>query len=494
MKIFRFGTKAFVSAILFYAVILTGSQIALGQYVCQPSGAPIVQTGSITAGDTTQTGRINRDGVPSSCTGGAPTAAPVAGTFSYDSYNYTNPTGAEACVTVEYDMTGCGGTANNSTQVNAYSSFDPANTNTNVIGKPGFSTVGTGTLSFRVAAGASFTIVVHGVAAAGTGVCTSYSYKLTYRTGCRQAGYDRSNDGKADPTYFRPSTGTWSVLNSAGGTNNLLFGLNGDIITAGDYTGDGQTDVSTYRPSTSTLYYSTSQTAPQSNVTYVPFGASGDVPVPNDYDKDGKTDVAVWRPSNGTWYILRSATSTVQYQIWGQNGDQPITGDYDGDLSGDFGIVRNSGANKQWYILNSNFNYGFFYGCGTTTPQCGNSVTFGATADRAVSGDFDGDARTDIAVFRPSDGTWQYLRSSLTAGNLPGATALAGFNWGLSGDIPQPADYDGDKRTDFAVFRPSNGTWYYTNSTNGTYATFGIQNWGTSTDQPATSPYLITNP
>ncbi|HMS42580.1 MAG TPA: hypothetical protein PKE69_20290, partial [Pyrinomonadaceae bacterium] len=109
MKIFRFGTKSFVSAILFYAVTLMASQIALGQYVCLPNGTPIVQTGSITAGDTSQTGRINRDGVPSSCTGGAPTAAPVAGTFSYDSYNYTNPTGAEACVTVEYDMTGCGG-------------------------------------------------------------------------------------------------------------------------------------------------------------------------------------------------------------------------------------------------------------------------------------------------------------------------------------------------------------------------------------------------
>ena len=491
MRKIHLGTKGFVSAILFYAVILTANQVALSQYICPTPVTSTGQTGSIGAGDATQTGRVFRDGIPSSCTGGAPTAAPVAGTYRFDSYNFTNPTGQAACVTVDLNATGCGGTANNSTQINAYSTFNPANVASGLIGKPGFSTVATGSLGFPIAAGGAFTIVVHEVVA--NGGCASYNFTVTYRTGCRQAGYDRSGDGKADPTYFTPSTKTWNILNSAGGTNSLLFGLNGDIITPGDYTGDGQTDVSTYRPSTNTLYYSTSQTSPQTNVTYVPFGASGDVPVPNDYDKDGKTDVAVWRPSDGFWYILRSSTSTVQFQKWGQSGDTPITGDYDGDLAGDFGIVRNGATNRQWFILNSNFAYGFQYGCATTAPFCNNPITFGTNTDRLVTGDFDGDLRSDIAIFRPSDGTWQYLRSgSSTVGNAPGA--IAGFAWGINGDIPQPADYDGDKRTDFAVFRPSNGTWYISNSTNGTYATFSTPVWGTATDQPASSPYLVSNP
>lgn len=454
---------------------------------------PTVITGSISAADPTQNTRINRDGTPSSCTGGAPTAAPVAGTYNFDQHPFTNPTGAEACVVVDYDMTACGGTtAAFSTQVNAYSTFNPATPNVNVIGEPGFSTVGTGTLMFRVAAGASFVIVVHNTAAGGT--CANYTLRLSYRTGCRQAGYDRTNDGKADPTYFRPSTGTWEIFNSAGGTESKLFGLNGDIPTAGDYTGDGQTDVSVYRPSNNVWFYSTSQTSPQTNVTYTPWGVAGDVPVPGDYDKDGQTDIAIWRPSNGTWYILRSSTGTLFARVWGQSGDIPITGDYDGDLTTDFGVARPIAGQHRWYLLNSNFGYGFVYGCGTATPSCGAGVRWGLTTDRLVSGDFDGDARTDIAVYRPTDGSWHYLRSSLQLGNAPGTTAAAGFLWGLPGDIPQPADYDGDKWTDFATFRPSTGTWFISNSAMGTYATSTILPWGAATDQPVSSPYLITNP
>jgi hypothetical protein len=488
MKKNQLGAKAFVSAIMFYALLLSANQIALSQYVCQPTGSPTVQTGSIVLADPTQNTRVFRDGIPSSCTGGTPVSAAVAGTFHYDSYTFTNPTGQAACVTVDFDFTGCGG---NSTQLNAYSTFTPANAGANVIGKPGFSTIAFGSFGFPVAAGASYTLVVHEVAAnAG---CPNYSFTVTYRTNCRQAGYDRSNDGKADPTYFSPSTGTWNILNSAGGTNSLLFGLGTDIITPGDYTGDGQTDVSTYRPTTNTWFYSTSQSSPQTNVTYVQWGAAGDVPVPGDYDKDGKTDIAVWRPSDGNWYILRSSNSTSFVFHWGQSGDTPVTGDYDGDLITDFAVARPVSGNYKWLVLQSSYSYAFALGCPSGVLFCGSSPLFGLTTDRIVSGDFDGDARTDVAVFRPSDGNWYYQRSSTITVN--GAVGTLGvFNWGLAGDIPQPADYDGDKRTDFAVFRPSSGTWYISNSNNGAYNTFSAPVWGTATDQPATSPYRETNP
>ncbi len=402
--------------------------------------------------------------------------------MNYDSYDYVAP--VTGCATVDLNALACGGAT---TQAVAYSTFNPALPANNVIGDFGFSTTGTASFSFPVTTGVGFTIVIHDILETPTNVlCTNYTFTLSYRTGCRQAGYDRTNDGLADPTYFRPSTGTWEILNSAGGTESKMFGLMGDIITPGDYTGDGQTDVSTYRPSTNTWFYSTSQTSPQTNVTYTPWGSAGDIPVPGDYDRDGRTDVGIWRPSSGDWYILRSSNSTLLLRHWGRNGDTPVVGDFDGDLINDFVVVRpdETGISPGyvWYMLQSNFDYGF-----------GLFTFWGTAGDRPVSGDFDGNGKSDIALYRPANGNWYVIPSVAQNAITPAAQRLT-FAWGTAGDIPQPADYDGDRRTDFAVFRPANGTWYLSNSNNGTYNTFSIVPWGNSTDQPATSPYLITNP
>ena len=55
------------------------------------------------------------------------------------------------------------------------------------------------------------------------------------------------------------------------------------------------------------------------------------------------------------------------------------------------------------------------------------------------------------------------------------------FVFGNSADIPVPADYDGDGVTDLAVFRPSTGTWHI--SFTGTGATVAVQ-WGNEADWP----------
>ena len=88
-------------------------------------------------------------------------------------------------------------------------------------------------------------------------------------------------------------------------------------------------------------------------------------------------------------------------------------------------------------------------------------------------GDYDGDGKTDLAVYR--DGTWYIQQSS---------EGYAEFQWGITSDIPAPADYDGDGKTDAAVFR--DGVWYLRQTTSGV----SIQQFGLANDKPIPAAYL----
>ncbi len=184
---------------------------------------------------------------------------------------------------------------------------------------------------------------------------------------------------------------------------------------------------SVFRPKTAT-WHSNSSDAKHA-FSREPVASSTDVLVPADYDGDGTTDFAVWRPETGVWSIKRSGDDQSFSVSWG-----------------------------------------------TTTVRSTASIQ-----DIPVPGDYDGDGKADVAVWRPETGTWYVLRSL----NNYDQTKASIFSLGKFGDIPVQADYDGDKRSDFAVFRSKGNQWLISDSKVSALRTEIFGNAGTDLLVPA---------
>lgn len=86
--------------------------------------------------------------------------------------------------------------------------------------------------------------------------------------------------------------------------------------------------------------------------------------------------------------------------------------------------------------------------------------------------DFDGDGKTDFSIFRPSDLNGEadfFVRNSSNDTSQNAA-------WGSRGDVPVNADYDADGKTDFAVYRPATSSWFVLRSSDSvvTQINFGL--------------------
>jgi hypothetical protein len=136
--------------------------------------------------------------------------------------------------------------------------------------------------------------------------------------------------------------------------------------------------------------------------------------------------------------------------------------DFDGDGKTDVAIFRPS-TGIWWYLR--------------SIDGADRLYQFGQGSDKQVPADYTGDGRTDVAFFRPTTGEWFVERSE--------DDAFYSFTFGSPGDIPAAGDFDGDGKADVAVFRPSIGTWFISKSGGG----ISIQQFGTSGDVPAVADY-----
>jgi len=177
-----------------------------------------------------------------------------------------------------------------------------------------------------------------------------------------------------------------------------------------------------------------------------------------DFDGDGRSDrVAIENVSNQMmWHNLRSASGYAATPFGLFTGDVPISGDFDGDGRTDITVWRNS-TGDFYYLESSTSSF--------------KAIHFGATGDNPkIVQDFDFDGKDDFAVTRKAGGfTYWYILGS--------EDGFMGYQYGLDTDLPLRGDFDGDGKADLAVYRPAPANAFYiVKSGNGSFTavTFGL--------------------
>ncbi|SEO47066.1 FG-GAP-like repeat-containing protein [Actinacidiphila rubida] len=319
--------------------------------------------------------------------------------------------------------------------------------------------------------------------------------RLAATPGARTFTGDFDGDGRTDlaalgaqgwstlPVAFSNGDGTFRDTRSGVGDFAAWASLPGVKAQVGDFDGDGRSDIALVGGrgwgSVPVAFSNGDGTFRVANASVDSFAGWAQVPgaqvVSGDFDHDGRTDLALvggggWGSvpvafSNGDGTFRIANASSVDFAGWAAvPGARIEVGDVNGDGRTDIALVPGPDT-PWWYTL----PVAFSNGDGTFRVTNAPSADFAGWAQvpgaQVVSGDFDHDGRTDLALV--GGGGWGSVPVAFSNGDgtfrVTNASSVDFAGWAaVPGVKARVGDFDGDGRTDIALVRGPDTPWWYT--------------------------------
>lgn len=252
-----------------------------------------------------------------------------------------------------------------------------------------------------------------------------------------------------------------NVPSNGGFTKQVMLmnadGTNGTVLTSAGANGNPA-----FSPDGKRIFFDSTRNLPGTEIFAMAADGSNEIRITNNTFGDTTPSpqatfevetFAVFRPALGKW-ILSTENESPAITLtadFGQPGDLPVSGNWDGDTRTDIGVFRNGTFHLA--LLKTGFT-------GITEIEELPPISFGLPGDLPVAGDWDGDGKDEVGVFRPRVNGRFFLRQ-------PNGTAIA-FNFGTLGDLPVAGDWNRDGIETVGVYRPDDvGAFLLTNSFTG---------------------------
>ncbi|MEM9712818.1 MAG: VCBS repeat-containing protein [Actinomycetota bacterium] len=290
-----------------------------------------------------------------------------------------------------------------------------------------------------------------------------------------------SLDGRSptDVVVHRPGSGSRTLVTARGegsgrwtrtsATVPSWVNASGVVVVPGDFDRNSLTDLAFYRPGSS--WRSTPVLLRRDDGGWdavnraTPSWANqpGVVAVPGDFDGDGLTDLMFSRPG-GPWNTSPvlfadgaggwTATNSSSPSWANQPGVVAFPGQFDGDGLTDIAFLRPGGGWASIPVLHAR-------GDGTWRATNQSAPRELSDADAvAVTGSFDGDGLTDLAVLTGHGSGSPEVRVASPRPGTSWSVATTSFTWTPTATelVLVPARLDADVLTDLVVHRPGSGT------------------------------------